>query len=178
MVNKVFLQGRLTADPEVSMTRNGKKVANFSVAVERPFKGQDGNRKTDFLKCEAWGKNAETVERFFKKGSMILVVGAVYQDSYTDNNGNRREKVWINVDEVHFCESKKSDGENAGGDGVASHRPGRNGAAGADYPPSAGYGAGGAAYPPPAGYGGDGAPYPGPAGQFEDLSDSEDDLPF
>lgn len=178
MVNKVFLQGRLTADPEVSMTRNGKKVANFSIAVERPFKGQDGNRKTDFLKCEAWGKNAETVERFFKKGSMILVVGAVYQDSYTDNNGNRREKVWINVDEVHFCESKKSDGENAGGDGVASHRPGRNGAAGADYPPSAGYGAGGAAYPPPAGYGGDGAPYPGPAGRFEDLSDSEEDLPF
>lgn len=178
MVNKVFEQGRLTADPEVSTTRNGKKVANFSVAVERPFKGQDGNRKTDFLKCEAWGKNAETVERFFKKGSMILVVGAVYQDSYTDNNGNRREKVWINVDEVHFCESKKSDRDNVGGDGVASHRPGRNGDAGADYPPSAGYGAGGAAYPPSAGYGGDGAPRPGPAGQFEDLSDSEETLPF
>lgn len=178
MVNKVFLQGRLTADPEVSTTRNGKKVANFSIAVERPFKGQDGNRKTDFLKCEAWGKNAETVERFFKKGSMILVVGAVYQDSYTDNNGNRREKVWINVDEVHFCESKKSDRDNVGGDGVASHRPGRNGDAGADYPPSAGYGAGGAAYHPSAGYGGDGAPRPGPAGQFEDLSDSEETLPF
>lgn len=178
MVNKVFEQGRLTADPEVSMTRNGKKVANFSIAVERPFKGQDGNRKTDFLKCEAWGKNAETVERFFKKGSMILVVGAVYQDSYTDNNGNRREKVWINVDEVHFCESKKSDRDNVGGDGVASHRPGRNGDAGADYPPSAGYGAGGAAYHPSAGYGGDGAPRPGPAGQFEDLSDSEETLPF
>lgn len=178
MVNKVFEQGRLTADPEVSMTRNGKKVVNFSIAVERPFKGQDGNRKTDFLKCEAWGKNAETVERFFKKGSMILVVGAVYQDSYTDNNGNRREKVWINVDEIHFCESKKSDRDNVGGDGVAPHRPGRNGDAGADYPPSAGYGAGGAAYPASAGYGGDGAPRPGPAGQFEDLSDSEETLPF
>lgn len=178
MVNKVFLQGRLTADPEVSMTRNGKKVANFSVAVERPFKGQDGNRKTDFLKCETWGRNAETVERFFKKGNMILVVGSMYQDSYTDNNGNRREKIWCNADEVHFCESKKSDGDNSGGDGVSSHRPGRNGASGADYPPSAGYGAGGAAYPPPAGYGGDGAPYPGPAGRFEDLSDSEEELPF
>lgn len=178
MVNKVFLQGRLTADPEVSTTRNGKKVANFSVAVERPFKGQDGNRKTDFLKCETWGRNAETVERFFKKGNMILVVGSMYQDSYTDNNGNRREKVWINVDEVHFCESKKSDGDNVGGDGAASRRPGRNGDAGADYPPSAGYGAGGAAYPPSAGYGGGGAPRPGPAGQFEDLSDSEETLPF
>ena len=178
MVNKAFEQGRLTADPEVSTTRNGKKVANFSIAVERPFKGQDGNRKTDFLKCEAWGKNAETVERFFKKGNMILVVGAVYQDSYTDNNGNRREKVWINVDEVHFCESKKSDGDNVGGDGAAPHRPGRNGAAGADYPPSAGYGAGGAAYPLSAGYGGDGAPRPGSAGQFEDMSDSEETLPF
>lgn len=178
MVNKVFLQGRLTADPEVSTTRNGKKVANFSVAVERPFKGQDGNRKTDFLKCETWGRNAETVERFFKKGNMILVVGSMYQDSYTDNNGNRREKIWCNVDEVHFCESKKSDRDNVGGDGVASHRPGRNGDAGADYPPSADYGAGGATYPPSAGYGGDGAPRPGPAGQFEDLSDSQEALPF
>lgn len=180
MVNKVFEQGRLTADPEVSMTRNGKKVANFSIAVERPFKGQDGNRKTDFLKCEAWGKNAETVERFFKKGSMILVVGAVYQDSYTDNNGNRREKVWINVDEVHFCESKKSDGENAGGAYSGSAKPvsGSYGAGGAAYPPSAGYGGDGAPYPSPAGYGGDGAPYPGPAGQFENLTDDDGELPF
>lgn len=168
MVNKVFEQGRLTADPEVSMTRNGKKVANFSIAVERPFKGQDGNRKTDFLKCEAWGKNAETVERFFKKGSMILVVGAVYQDSYTDNNGNRREKVWINVDEVHFCESKKSDGENAGGAAYS----------GSAKPVSGSYGAGGAAYPTSAGHGGDGAPYPGPTGQFEDLEDDGTPLPF
>lgn len=178
MVNKVFLQGRLTSDPEIRTTQSGTKVANFSIAVERPFKDKSGNRKTDFLKCEAWRGSADLLAKHFKKGSMILVVGAMYQDSYTDNNGNRREKIWCNVEEVNFCESKKSDGDNAGGGGIASHKPGRNGAAGADYPPSAGYGAGGAAYPPSAGYGGDGAPYPGPAGQFENLTDDDGELPF
>lgn len=167
MVNKVFLQGRLTADPEIRTTQSGAKVANFSIATERPFKDKSGNRKTDFLKCEAWRGSADTVGKFFKKGSMILVVGAMYQDSYTDNNGNRREKIWVNVDEVHFCESKKPDGENSGGAYSGSAKP-----------VSGSYGAGGAAYPTSTGYGGDGAPYPGPAGQFENLTDDGSELPF
>lgn len=178
MVNKVFLQGRLTADPEIRTTQSGTKVANFSIAVERPFKDKSGNRKTDFLKCEAWRSSADLLAKYFKKGSMILVVGAMYQDSYTDNNGNRREKIWCNVEEVNFCESKKYDGKNAGGDGIASHKPGGNGAGGAAYPPSAVYGGAGVDYPPTAGYGGDGAPYPGPAGRFENLTDDGSELPF
>lgn len=167
MVNKVFLQGRLTADPEIRTTQSGAKVANFSIAVERPFKDKSGNRKTDFLKCEAWRSSADLLAKYFKKGSMILVVGAMYQDSYTDNNGNRREKTWCNVEEVNFCESKRSDGEDAGGAYSGSAKP-----------VSGSYGAGGATYPPSAGYGGDGAPYPGPAGQFEDLEDDGTPLPF
>ena len=178
MVNKVFLQGRLTADPEIRTTQSGTKVANFSIAVERPFKDKSGNRKTDFLKCEAWRGSADLLAKYFKKGSMILVVGAMYQDSYTDNNGNRREKIWCNVEEVNFCESKKYDGDNAGGDGIASHKPGRNGAGGVAYSSSAVYGGAGVYYPPTAGYGGDGAPYPGPSGQFEDLTDDGSELPF
>ena len=167
MVNKVFLQGRLTADPEIRTTQSGTKVANFSIAVERPFKDKSGNRKTDFLKCEAWRSSADLLAKYFKKGSMILVVGAMYQDSYTDNNGNRREKTWCNVEEVNFCESKKYDGDNA----QTSYSAPQN-----RTPES--YGTGGAPYPPSAGYGGDGAPYPGPTGQFEDLEDDGTPLPF
>lgn len=154
MVNKVFLQGRLTADPEIRTTQSGAKVANFSIAVERPFKDKSGNRKTDFLKCEAWRSSADLLAKYFKKGSMILVVGAMYQDSYTDNNGNRREKTWCNVEEVNFCESKKYDGDNA----QTSYSAPQNRA--------------------PESYGAGGAPYPGPAGQFEDLTDDGSELPF
>ena len=154
MVNKVFLQGRLTADPEIRTTQSGTKVANFSIAVERPFKDKSGNRKTDFLKCEAWRSSADLLAKYFKKGSMILVVGAMYQDSYTDNNGNRREKTWCNVEEVNFCESKKYDGDNA----QTSYSALQNRT--------------------PESYGAGGAPYPGPTGQFEDLEDDGTPLPF
>lgn len=160
MVNKVFLQGRLTADPEISNTQSGTKVARFSLAVDRNFKSKDGSRKADFLRCEAWGGTAGTIERFFKKGSMIFVVGSVYQDTYTDKNDNRREKVWCNVAEVYFSDSKKVDGDDGGAPNTSPNRS---------------YGGDGAAYPLPTTYGAGGA---APTNQFEDLGDDDGPLPF
>ena len=95
--------GRLTADPELKMTQSEKSVTTFNVAIDRPYKGQNGEKQTDFLPVVAWGKTAEFVTKYFRKGSMIAVEGAVNIRSYTDQNGAKRYVTEINAEKVHFC---------------------------------------------------------------------------
>ena len=75
MLNKIFIMGRLTRDPELRSTQSGTPVASFSLAVDRDFKEQDGSRATDFIDCVAWRSSAEFVDKYFSKGRMAVVEG-------------------------------------------------------------------------------------------------------
>lgn len=110
MLNKVFLQGRLTADPELRHTTNGVAMASFRLAVDRDFKDKEtGERKADFVSVVAWRQTAEFVSRFFTKGRMAIVEGKLQTRDYTDRDGNRRFVTEVVADNVYFGDSKKDD---------------------------------------------------------------------
>lgn len=106
MLNKVILHGRLTADPELRQTQSGISSCSFTVAVERSFNGADGEKQTDFIKCQAWRQTAEFVNRYFSKGSLIIVDGSLHNNNYTDSNGIKRYTFVVNADSVSFGGSK------------------------------------------------------------------------
>jgi len=108
-MNKVILMGRLTRDPEVRYSQAAEPLAivRFSIAVNRRFK-REGEADADFFNCVAFGKTGEFVNRYFKKGNMISVVGSLRNNNWTDNNGQKRYSTEINVEETYFCESKAS----------------------------------------------------------------------
>lgn len=109
MLNKCILMGRLTRDPEVRMAGESK-VANFTIAVDRDIKNkQTGERETDFIDCNAWAGRAEFVEKYFHKGSMIVVVGRLQIRKWEDEQGNNRKNAEIRVDDCYFGESKGAD---------------------------------------------------------------------
>ncbi len=109
-MNKVFLIGNLTRDPELSETPSGVNVCRFSIAVNRNYTGQDGERQTDFFNCTAWRGLAETIARYTKKGNKVSVVGSIQLRNYEDNQGVKRTAVDIIVQDVEFLSPK------AGGD--------------------------------------------------------------
>lgn len=102
-MNKVILKGNLTKDIELQTTSNGNSVAKFTVAVQRKFTNADGERETDFINCVAWRNTAEFVSKYFKKGSQILVCGAIQTRSYDAEDGTKRYITEVVVDEVDFC---------------------------------------------------------------------------
>jgi single-strand DNA-binding protein len=107
MLNHIVIMGRLTRDPELRQTGSGKTVANFSVAVERDFKNDSGEKETDFIDCVAWRGTADFVGKFFRKGSMLVVSGRLQVRSWTDDSGNKRRTAEIVADNIYFGESKK-----------------------------------------------------------------------
>lgn len=108
MLNSVSIMGRLTADPELKTTENGKTVVNFSVATERRFAKTKEERKTDFFEVAAWSSTAEFIVKHFSKGSMIAINGELQTKSYLDKKTDtKRTKVFILTDNVSFCGSKK-----------------------------------------------------------------------
>ena len=109
MLNKVFVQGRMTADPELRHTQNGVAVATFRLAVTRDFKEKDGERKADFISVVCWRGTAEFVSRFFQKGSLAIVEGRLQVRDYTDRDGNKRFATEVIADNVYFSESRKRD---------------------------------------------------------------------
>ena len=115
MLNHIVIMGRLTRDPEMRKTGSGIAVANFTVAVDRDFNGQDGQKETDFIDCVAWRKTAEFVQKYFSKGKMIAVSGRLQVRSWTDKDGNQRRTAEIQADNSYFGESKGSDGGIRGG---------------------------------------------------------------
>lgn len=108
--NKVILGGRLTANPELKQTNGGVAVVSFTVAVNRRFKGNNGEPQTDFIECTAWRQQAEFVCTYFSKGSSICVVGSVQTRSFTDKDGNKRYKTEVVADEVNFVDGKNDGG--------------------------------------------------------------------
>ena len=106
-MNKVILMGRLTRDPEVSSSTSGTTFARFSIAVDRRFK-REGEPDADFFNCTSFGKQAEFVERYLKKGTKVVVSGRIQNDNYTNKEGQKVYSVRIMVEEIEFAESKNA----------------------------------------------------------------------
>jgi len=105
MLNQVVLIGRLTRDPELRYTPgNGVPVATFTLAVDRPFTNQQGERETDFVNIVTWRKLAENCANFLKKGSLAAVSGRLQIRSYEDSQGIKRKVAEVVADDVRFLD--------------------------------------------------------------------------
>ncbi len=105
-MNYVCLMGRLTKDPEVKYTPTGKVVCSFSLAVDRPFAGQDGKREADFFNCQLWGKMGENFGNTVRKGQRVLVNGRVQIRSYEAKDGSKKQATEIVCDRFEYIERK------------------------------------------------------------------------
>lgn len=108
-MNALHIMGRLTADPEITSTQNGTTIARYTVAVDRRF-AKDGQQKTDFFSCTSFGKQAEFVEKFLKKGVKVVVSGEMRLDT-VQKDGKNVTYPKVAVNEIEFAESKKESGE-------------------------------------------------------------------
>ena len=110
MLNKIILMGRLVRDPELRRTNGGTPVASFTMAVDRDFKSQGGDKETDFIDIVAWRNTAEFVSKYFTKGRMAVVEGRLQIRDWTDKEGNKRKAAEVVADNVYFGDSKKDGG--------------------------------------------------------------------
>ena len=107
-MNKVYLIGNLTRNPEVSETSSGHTVARLSIAVNRDYL-EDGERKADYFNINVWRGQAENCGKYLKKGSKIAVLGSLHNRSYDDKDGNRRIVTDIVASEIEFLSSNRSE---------------------------------------------------------------------
>ena len=114
-MNKVFLIGRLTRDPELRYTGNNTPVASFSLAVNRSFTNQQGEREADFFNITVWRKQAENVKNYLSQGSQVAVEGRLQTRSYEDKEGQKRYVTEVVADNVEFLGSKNSSNNNSNG---------------------------------------------------------------
>lgn len=114
MLNKIFIMGRLTRDPELRRTQSGTAVASFALAVDRDYKNADGTKETDFIEVVAWRTTAEFVSKYFAKGRMAVVEGRLQIRDWTDKEGSKRRSAEVVADNVYFGDSKK-EGDSSGG---------------------------------------------------------------
>ena len=168
MLNKIIVMGRLTRDPELRRTQSGLSVTSFSVACDRDFKSQSGEKETDFIDIVAWRQTAEFVCKYFSKGRMAVVEGRLQIREWQDNNGNKRRSAEIVADNVYFGDSKRD------GDGSGYPQGG--------YAPQGGYPQQGPSYGAPGGssYGAASGGYPASdyGGDFAEVSEDDSELPF
>ena len=109
MLNKIIIMGRLTRDPELRRTGSGTAVTSFSLACDRDFKSQSGDKETDFIEVVAWKNTAEFVSKYFSKGRMAVVEGRLQIRDWTDKAGNKRTTAEVVADHVYFADSKRSE---------------------------------------------------------------------
>lgn len=107
MLNNITLMGRLTAEPDYRTTQSGVPLAKFTLAVERDYSGQNGERVTDFLDVDAWRQTADFVSRYFHKGQLVAVIGSVQVENYTDRDGNKRRSWTVQAQHCYFAEPKR-----------------------------------------------------------------------
>ena len=155
MLNRIILMGRLTRDPELRRTGSGTAVTSFSLAVDRDFKSQSGEKETDFIDVVAWRSTAEFVSKYFTKGRMAVVEGRLQIRDWTDRDGGKRRSAEVVADNVYFGDSKRDGGSDFGA------------------PP---------AYGAPASYGapaaGRGAAPAGGMSDFAEIGEEDGELPF
>lgn len=106
-MNQVILIGRLTRDPEVRRTPDGKAVGNYTLAVDRKYAKAD--QKADFIRCVVWEKKAEFAERYLHKGTKIAVTGRIQTGEYTNQRGEKVYTTDVVVEEQEFCEKKQTE---------------------------------------------------------------------
>lgn len=165
MLNKIFIMGRLTRDPELRRTQTGTAVASFTLAVDRDVKDKNtGERQTDFIDCVAWRNTADYVSKYFTKGRMAIVEGRLQVREYTDKEGNKRRATEVVADQVYFGDSKK-DGGNSNTGSYSGGYGNQSGGYGQSY--------GGYSAPAPSGYGA-----PAANTGFAEINDDEGELPF
>ncbi len=114
--SKAIITGNITRDPELRTTTGGSSVCSFTVAVNRNYRGTDGEQKEEvsFIDCSAWGKLAETIAQYGKKGNGVLVSGRLNQRSWEDKNGNKRSSVEIVVEDFNFVGGSRDSGNTSG----------------------------------------------------------------
>ena len=124
-MNCIQLIGRAGRDPEGKHFQNGKYMAKVSLAVERRVGNQEaeGEGTTDWVDLQAWGKTAELLERYIRKGDRFGVSGSVRQEKWQDQNGSNREKLIVVIDRLTFLESKKDGGATPSGGRMAERQP-------------------------------------------------------
>lgn len=112
-MNKWIAIGRATKDPDCRVTQDGNGIARYTLAVDRPFKKDGEDNNADFVSCIAFGKNADFVEKYIRKGTKIAVEGRIQTGSYTNKDGIRVYTTDAVIDKHYFCESKTSAGFDA-----------------------------------------------------------------
>ena len=150
-LNRIVLMGRLVRDPELRRTQSGISVTSFTLAVDRDFKGQSGERETDFIDIVAWRQTAEFVCNYFSKGRMAVVEGRLQIRDWKDRDGNNRRSAEVYADNVYFGDSKR------------------------DSAPSGSYDAGRAYSAPAGGYS---SPSVSEPSGFAELDEQDGELPF
>ena len=151
MLNHIVLMGRLTRDPELRRTGSGIAVASFTLAVDRDFASQGGEKETDFVDIVAWRSTAEFVSKYFTKGRMAVVSGRLQIRNWQDKEGNKRRSAEVVADQVYFGDSKRDSAGDMGGYSAP-------------------------AYTAPAG--GYSAPVGGGSSGFAEIDEEDGDLPF
>ena len=183
-LNKVMLMGNLTRDPELRHTPSNTAVVNLGLAINRRWRNQAGEQQeeTTFVDCEAWGKTAELLNQYLKKGRPVYLEGRLKLDQWQDKDGQNRSKLKIVVEEFQFIDSRQGGGaEGDGGGGMDAPAYGNRGGGG-----RGGYGGGGGGGGGSGGGGSFGggrpsggrsqAPPPNAGPQHEAID--EDDIPF
>ena len=107
-MNRAILVGRLTKDPEMRTTSSGIAVTSFTVAINRTYADQSGEKQTDFINCVIWRKQAENVAKYCTKGSLVAVEGRIQTRSYDHQDGSKRYVTEVVCDSVNFLSSKGS----------------------------------------------------------------------
>ncbi len=126
-MNKIILLGRLTRDPEVRYTATGRVVCQFTLAVDRPFANQEGQREADFIPVVIWGKNAETCGNSLTKGQRALVEGRLQIRSYDGKDGNKHWVTEVIADRFEFIERKGDFANNRANAPTAPQAPAQGG---------------------------------------------------
>lgn len=109
MLNRIVLMGRLTKKTELRRTQSGVAVTSFSLAVERDYKSQSGERETDFIDVVAWRSTAEFAAKYLDKGRMAAVTGSLQGRSWKDKDGNKRRSMEVMADRIYFADSKREE---------------------------------------------------------------------
>ncbi|WP_040980887.1 MULTISPECIES: single-stranded DNA-binding protein [Oceanobacillus] len=112
MMNNVQLIGRLVKDADLRYTPNGKAVANFTIAVNRPFSNQEGNREADFINCVVWNRPAENLANYCKKGSQVGLIGRMQTRTYDKDDGTRAYITEVVSDFVEFLDTRNGNQNN------------------------------------------------------------------
>lgn len=129
MINNTVLVGRLTKDPELRYTASGTAVATFTLAVNRSFTNQNGEREADFINCVIWKKPAETMGKYAKKGTLIGIVGRIQSRNYENQQGQRVYVTEVVVGNFQLLESRQQSDQRGSGNATqqdSRHQPNEN----------------------------------------------------